>query len=244
MLYSGVLVNMIVPFLEDEARSWSTAEPIEICPSRRPTHGKMISVGSRLKWTCRLWKVGGRSVTQSPSLDAAFRTVFDEHHDAVHRFCLRRLGVDEGNDATAEVFLVAWRRMDAMPELDETLPWLYGVARNVVRNQQRTRQRRARLVSRLSSFSREVSDAPETVVLQNTESVEVLNAMAGLRSAEQEVLRLKVWEELSNEQIGAILGMSDRAVEGRYARSLRKLAGRLPKDPVVSPRFAREGGEA
>ena len=185
-------------------------------------------------------------MTQSPSSDAAFRRVFDEHHDAVHRFCLRRLGVDDGNDATAEVFLVAWRRMDAMPELDETLPWLYGVARNVVRNHRRTGQRKVRLISRLSSLSREVSEAPETVVLQNTESVEVLDAMAGLRPSEQEVLRLKVWEELSNEQIGAILGMSDRAVEGRYARALKKLAGRLPKgnDPVVSPRFAEEGGEA
>ena len=180
-------------------------------------------------------------MTQAPSSDAAFRVVFDEHHDAVHLFCLRRLGVDDGNDATAEVFLVAWRRMDAMPEKGETLPWLYGVARNVVRNQVRTRQRKVRLVSRLSSHSPEVSDAAETVVVQNTESVEVIDAMAGLRPAEQEVLRLKAWEELSNEQIGAILGMSDRAVEGRYARALKKLARRLPKDPVVSPRFAKEG---
>jgi RNA polymerase sigma-70 factor (ECF subfamily) len=94
----------------------------------------------------------------------------------------------------------------------------------------------------LSSHSPEVSDAAETVVVQNAESVEVLDAMAGLRPAEQEVLRLKAWEELSNEQIGVILGMSDRAVEGRYARALKKLAGRLPKDPVVSPRLAEEGG--
>jgi len=93
-------------------------------------------------------------VTQSPSSDAAFRMVFDAHHDAVHRFCMRRLGVDDGNDATAEVFLVAWRRMDAMPEQDEPLPWLYGVARNVVRNHRRTRQRKVRLVSRLSSQSK------------------------------------------------------------------------------------------
>jgi RNA polymerase sigma-70 factor (ECF subfamily) len=95
-------------------------------------------------------------VTQSPSSDAAFRVVFDEHHDAVHAvhlFCLRRLGADDGNDATAEVFLVAWRRMDSMPGRDETLPWLYGVARNVVRNNRRRRQRTARLVSRLSSHS-------------------------------------------------------------------------------------------
>jgi RNA polymerase sigma factor (sigma-70 family) len=182
-------------------------------------------------------------VTQSPSSDAAFRMVFDEHHDAVHRFCLRRLGVDEGNDATAEVFLVAWRRMDAMPNQDETLPWLYGVARNVVRNHRRTHQRKVRLVSRLSSYAPEVSDAAETVVVQNTESVEILDAMAGLRPVEQEVLRLKAWEELSNEQIGVILGMSDRAVEGRYARALKKLASRLPKDSIVSTRLVEEGGE-
>ena len=46
----------------------------------------------------------------------------------------------------AEVFLTAWRRIDQIPSGSE-LPWLYGVAHNVVANQQRSFVRRFARVS-------------------------------------------------------------------------------------------------
>jgi RNA polymerase sigma-70 factor (ECF subfamily) len=76
-----------------------------------------------------------------PNDDERFQQVFDLRHGAIQRFCYRRLDPDCANDAVAEVFLVAWRRLDAVPEAVEALPWLYGVARNVVRHFLRGRQR-------------------------------------------------------------------------------------------------------
>ena len=52
----------------------------------------------------------------SPTTDTSFRRIYDEHFEAVTRYCLRRLPVAEVNDATAEVFLVAWRQIDRVPE--------------------------------------------------------------------------------------------------------------------------------
>jgi hypothetical protein len=53
----------------------------------------------------------------------------------------------------------AWRRIEAIPQGSE-LPWLYGVARNVVANQRRSFSRRLRLAVRV--VSQPLDPAPET----------------------------------------------------------------------------------
>ena len=184
-------------------------------------------------------------MAQSPSSHVTFRKVFDEHHDPVHMYCLRRLNVEDANEATAEVFLVAWRRVDRIPSGPEALPWLYGVARNVVRNQRRSQHRRARLVARLGSIREAPHEEPEPQVVRHHQEVEVHEALSRLRPQDQELLRLKAWDGLSNDQIGDLLGISHRAVEGRYARALNKMSKYLPTERQAepSPRLAQEGGE-
>jgi RNA polymerase sigma-70 factor (ECF subfamily) len=75
---------------------------------------------------------------------AAFATLYEQHYGAVHACASRRVGADAADEVAAETFLIAWRRCDAVP--GEALPWLYGVARNVVfRHHEAThRQTRAR----------------------------------------------------------------------------------------------------
>jgi len=181
-------------------------------------------------------------VGQAPSSDATFRRVFDAHHESIHRYCLRRLDTEDANDATAEVFMVAWRRISELPKGEESLPWLYGVAGNVVRNQRRSSRRKFRLVSRLGSIAEPPVDPPDLQVVRHSEVVEMHDALAKLRPKDRELVRLKMWEELSNQQIGQILGISDRAVEGRYARALRKLGKSLATRSNLVSRMVEEGG--
>ncbi|NNF10835.1 MAG: RNA polymerase subunit sigma-24, partial [Acidimicrobiia bacterium] len=82
---------------------------------------------------------------ESPSTSLRFKRLYDEHFDAVQSYCLRRLPVADANDAVSEVFLVAWRKIEAVPTGEESLPWLFGVARNAVRNSGRSHRRSARL---------------------------------------------------------------------------------------------------
>jgi len=168
-------------------------------------------------------------LTGAPSTDARFRALFDAHHKSIHAYCLRRLPTEDANDAASEVFLVAWRRSSDVPDSDEALLWLYGVARNVVRNRQRAGRRQVRLVARTKSMAPEPKEGPETQVIRSEEHAEVLHAMESLSEAEQELLGHKVWEGLSNEAVGIILGISHRAVEGRYSRALKKLTKQLER---------------
>ena len=184
-------------------------------------------------------------MAQSPSSHARFRAVFDEHHDAVHLYCLRRLSPDEANEATAEVFLVAWRRLERLPSGPDAVRWLIGVARNVVRNKQRNLQRRGRLVQRLGAIRDVRPDEPLSQVIRHESEREVHEALSRLRPREQELLLLKAWDGMSNEQVAEILGITYKAVEGRYTRALKKLSKGLGpgRSTSTSPRLAQEGGE-
>ncbi len=198
--------------------------------------------------TCRLQLLRVEmSVAKSPSTDDRFRALFDAYHRELHAYCLRRLPIDDANDAAAEVFLVAWRRPDKVPAGDQARLWLYGVARNTVHNWRRSERRQLRLVNKAGSLAPEVIDGPETLVVRNEEHHEVHEALAMLRDTSQEIVRMKVWEGLSDDEVGAILGISGRAVEGRYHRAIKKLSKQLMRGhPAATPSspFSSERGEA
>lgn len=65
--------------------------------------------------------------------EGEFVRTYEACYGRVHAYAARRLGLQVADDVTAETFMVAWRRIDAMP--DEPLPWLYGIAPNIVLRQ-------------------------------------------------------------------------------------------------------------
>lgn len=169
----------------------------------------------------------GVRVRAASTTDHRFRSLFDAHHRELHAYCLRRLPVEDANEAVSEVFLVALRRADRIPDKGEALLWLYGVARNVVRNHQRSNWRRSNLTLRHQSMAVPPEDGPEVLLVRSEDQRAVAEAIETLRPADQELIRLKIWEELSNGAVGAILGITERAVEGRYTRAIKKLSKTL-----------------
>ncbi len=178
---------------------------------------------------------------RQPSATAAFRRIYDEHHADVLAYCLRRAKLEDAKDATAEVFLVVWRRLDDVPTGDGTLPWLYVTARNVLANQRRGRFRLAAALTRLRSDPPPRSIPPETVVVRREQDEKILEALARLRPQDREVIQLATWEELPQKTIGSMLGCSDRAVTMRLHRALRRLRHELrsydisPIAPALAP---------
>jgi RNA polymerase sigma-70 factor (ECF subfamily) len=137
------------------------------------------------------------------------------------------------------VFFVAWRKIESVPMGEETLPWLYGVARNAVRNSGRSVRRHARLVAKLGAVRDVPAAGPETQVVRRSESSRVLTALDGLRPADREVLRLRAWEGLSASQIADVLGLSLAAAEKRSARALQRLETAVGKASVKKPLVTR-----
>ena len=72
----------------------------------------------------------------------AFGLLFERHAKAIYNYCFRRLGDwAAAEDMLSIVFLEAWRRRDKELPPDKVLPWLYGIATNVVRNRRRSERR-------------------------------------------------------------------------------------------------------
>lgn len=184
-------------------------------------------------------------MAESPGSDTKFRQVFDAHLSSVQRYCARRLRPADANDAVAEVFLVAWRRIHRMPEGDEALPWLLGVARNVIRNLERSGRRSLRLKARVEQEPTPANPGPEAQVIRHVEYAEVAAALSSLNQADQEVIRLRAWEELTAPQIAVVLGCSVAAAEKRVTRASQRLTRAVERRKVkVRPRAIREGGDA
>lgn len=158
-----------------------------------------------------------------PIAGAAFRKVFDATFDDVRRFCLRRVPLADVNDAVSEVYLVAWRKADEMPVGSETLPWLYGVARNVVRHVERGNRRRFRLDAMAMREPAAAAEGPEIQVIRRSEDAELAAAIRRLSESDQEVIRLRAWEELSAPAIAQVLGCSVAAAEKRVTRAFKRL---------------------
>jgi RNA polymerase sigma-70 factor (ECF subfamily) len=157
-------------------------------------------------------------------MDAAtrFRALFQTHHAAVRRYAFHRAiqGAD-ADDLVAEVFTVAWRRLDHVPT-DDALPWLLAVAGNVRRNQARSARR---YESALVALPRPESVPPPR---EPDDRAAILHrALSGLSADDQEILRLVAWDGLTPKQIAVALGCPDGTVRARLHRARRRLAERL-----------------
>ena len=162
---------------------------------------------------------------QPPGFDeAAFRRMFDETYPRMVAYARRRL-TDEADvdDVVSETYAVAWRRRDEPIETGRALPWLYGIAGNVVRNRARARRRRLRLVDRLGSQPTAVGTGDPA----ERPGADLRQALGRLTFEDQEVLRLVAWEGLSHHDIGTALGCSTNAVGIRLHRARRRLAHEL-----------------
>jgi RNA polymerase sigma factor (sigma-70 family) len=151
-----------------------------------------------------------------------FSELYRTHCDAVLRYAWRRTELETARDVVAETFLVAWRRLDAVPPDErKARPWLYGVARRVLANAERARRRTERVAGKLGDQPR--SDCAPDVAAAVTERARLAQALARLRPSDQEVLRLIGWEELGLAEAAMVMGCSRSTMAVRLHRARRRL---------------------
>lgn len=176
--------------------------------------------------------------------DSGFVEIYKTHYRPIYAYLRRRLAADLVDDAVAETFLVAWRKVDLIPSGEKTLPWLYGVAHRVLMHQWRSSHRSSRLHERLNSLGLEAPNPLEELIISTWESCQVLEAASKLKATDQEILRLSIWEGLSHGDIASVLDLKTEAVRQRFSRALARLTkefNHLEKQKNQPP-AAQEGG--
>src|SRR5437667_8973046 len=132
-----------------------------------------------------------------------FIDLYKRHYDAVLRYAWRRVGPDHAHDIVAETFTVAWRRLTELPG-DAALPWLYGVARNLISNRARKIQRHGETADAFDGLHPVEPDHAETVGRRQ----DALAVLRKLSEGDREILRLIAWEGLSLAEAAVVLGCS------------------------------------
>lgn len=167
----------------------------------------------------------------SPDDGERFRLLFEAGYRPLVAFARRRC-VDwaEADDVVGETFTVAWRRRQDLDPDVAPLPWLYGIAGNIIRNQQRAGGRRLRLIDKLETEHRPNSESDPS----DRPGAEVRAALAQLAPDDQEVLRLTAWEGLPQRDVAQLLGCSTNAVALRLRRARQRLRDELGPEPPLS----------
>jgi RNA polymerase sigma-70 factor, ECF subfamily len=152
--------------------------------------------------------------------EARLEALFCDHFSAVRSYARRRAPESMVDDVVAETFLVAWRRIDDLP--DEVRPWLLGVARKTLSTQLRSARRRSSLVEKLSAAETPLAfsqaDGPDTGLI---------GALQRLSATDQEVLALAAWEDLRPREAAVVLGVSPAWYRVRLHRAKRRLLREL-----------------
>lgn len=145
-----------------------------------------------------------------------FEELYRAYAAEVLAYALRRAPAEVAHDATSDVFLVAWRRMDAVPR-DRPLPWLLAVARKALATHRRSLRRQAAVAAKLAGVPRADAsvDAPGHAL--------VLAALRRLPEKEREALMLTVWEDLDSTAAAQVLGCSAVAFRLRLYRGRKRL---------------------
>ncbi|WP_423919258.1 RNA polymerase sigma factor [Candidatus Poriferisodalis sp.] len=154
-----------------------------------------------------------------------FRGVYSETYRPLLAYARRRVDHATADEVVADTFFTAWRRRDDVPDGSERL-WLFGVARNMIRNAARSNWRRQAAHDRLR-----IANPPEAIDnvadAADDRSTMLRTALGSLSEADREVLMLVAWEELSHAEIGQVLGISANASAIRVHRARKRLAARL-----------------
>jgi RNA polymerase sigma factor (sigma-70 family) len=155
--------------------------------------------------------------------ELAFIALHKDSYPRVYRFIQRRINDPElAQELAADVFRVAWQKRDGDEGAAVELPWLLTVARNLVGNAYRSRERQQALHDKLRT--RESATNGD----ENNENAVVEDAMAALREKDRDILQLAYWDGLSMAEIAGVLQCSESAAKVRLHRARSAFRKRLP----------------
>jgi RNA polymerase sigma factor (sigma-70 family) len=156
---------------------------------------------------------------------AAFGRLYERHVEAVHAWFDRRLAWAAA-DLTAETFARAWlwrRRFDDRRD-GTALPWLYGIAANVLRETVRRDRVDTRARERLG-LPTDLGAEDFAAVDQRLSPRETLaRALAALPEDQRRAVQLRVLQDLSYREVAKRLSIRPAAARLRVSRALRRLA--------------------
>ena len=178
----------------------------------------------------------GEQSIERPALGSAaaeFSELYNQHSRAIYYLCLRFLSdPDKAQDATHDVFLKAFRKLDQFRGEASWRTWLYRIAINHCRNLQQAWNER-HMVSNadetLFENAAARTDSPLRVLETKELGRRIQKALDALPAEYRLVLLLVADEQLSYEQVGILTEQSTDAVRGKLHRARKAFTAHFHK---------------
>src|SRR5262245_54039435 len=136
---------------------------------------------------------------------SAFEVLFDRHFDFVHRYIHRRAGREIADELAAETFALAFERRASCSSTASALPWLYGIATNLLRRRRRVERRQLSAYARTGINDWVAFDDETARVDDSFDGAQLARALAAMRPRERDALLLYALAELSYDEIATAL---------------------------------------
>jgi RNA polymerase sigma-70 factor, ECF subfamily len=162
---------------------------------------------------------------------------FRAYGDRVLAYLLHRTDHETAQDLVQEVFVIAFRKADAVP--DPPIGWLFATARRVLANKNRGRRRHDQLVVRMAEDAAHTTD-PDLAELKRA----FAETLSALSPTDREVLTLSGWYGLTTAEAAAALDCSVAAYAVRLHRARQRLAAHLESAGYHGPSPATQLSEA
>jgi len=180
--------------------------------------------------------IDSRTITACQQGDrAALRVLFEEYKDRVYSIAIYSMSGDEmaAADVTQQVFLKLMTRINQFRGDSEFATWLYRLVINTCHDEHRKRRR---FVSLADAFleSRASGESPRARYARKEVSGRVQSAIAELKPKLRWPILLRYVDDMSYEEIAAVLGCSKGTVASRLNRAHKALGRKLKylKDQV------------
>lgn len=154
----------------------------------------------------------------------------EPHLPHVFRFAMRLTGdVHQAEDLTQETFLRAWKQRTSLHDLQKARVWLFRITANLMKDRMRRSSRRSEPASLSNEILESITQLPETLVIQNEEIQQALQAVESLPPRQREVLHLAAVEDLAPAEIAEVLDISRNAVNVHLCEARKAMRQLLPR---------------
>jgi len=181
-------------------------------------------------------------LARSLSEPTAFALIFDRHFGAIHRYLHRRAGHDLADELAAETFALAFERRASCRASDSVLPWLYGIATNLLHRHRRVERRQLRAYAR-SGVNHWVAyeDDAAARVDDSSHGARLARALAAMQPRERDALLLYALADLSYDEIATALDVPAGTVATWLHRARETARRELATAGPSTPSLAKTG---
>jgi len=201
--------------------------------------GRFLANSTRREWTLRVVQPDSEPAADAAALAemdekalvaaclagqrGAFDVIVERHRRAVYQLCYRFVGNHEdASDLAQDTFVRAYKGLHRFRGQSSLGTWLYRIGVNVCLNRVSSKQPLTEPIDARPHLDERAED-PARQLLRGERAAEVRAAISQLPRKQRATVILRVYHELSHEEIAGVLGSSVGAVKANFFHALGNL---------------------